>query len=116
MQPAHDMEFSNCFAVAGSSSFKGLFQRHCVSAGGVFFASEGAQPACGDADIGGINVTIDVEIGLVAVQALAHVVGQPTDGEDVTGSIERKRVIRTEALVGKHLVVNRSETLVVGLK
>src|ERR1700756_2820746 len=107
MQPADNLEFCNGFAVARSSGLKRLFERHCVGAGAVFLAAKCAQTACGDADIGGINMAIDVEIGLIAMHALAHVVGQPADSEDVPGSVERKRVIRTEALTSKHLIVNR---------
>src|SRR5579864_550339 len=116
MQAAHDVKLSNRFAVAGSSGFKRLFERHCVGAGAVFPAAKCAQTACGDADIGGIYVAIDVEISLIAMHALAHVVGQPADSEDVPGSVERERVIRTEALTSKHLIVNRRESLVIGLE
>ena len=35
-------------------------------------------------------MAIDVEVRLVAVHALAHVIGQPADGEDVAGAVETR--------------------------
>ena len=48
-------------------------------------------------------MAIDVEVGDVAVHALADVVGQPADGENVAGAVERERVVGGEALAGQTL-------------
>ena len=83
MQAADNMEFRNRFAVAGSGSLESFFERHRVGARRVLLAAKGAEPACGHADIRRINVAIDVEVGLVAVHALAHGIRQPADRKDV---------------------------------
>src|SRR5579872_1567599 len=88
MQSADDMELRNCFAVARGRGLKRFFKGHSVSAGRVFFPAKGAKPACGHADICGINVAIDVEVSLVAMHALAHEIRQPANRENVRGTIE----------------------------
>ena len=98
------MEFGDRLGVAGGCGLESFFQRHGVGAGRVFLAAEGAEPAGGDADVGRIDVAVDVEVGLVAVHALAHVIGEPSDGEDVAGAIEGKRVLLAEAFAGQHFV------------
>jgi hypothetical protein len=83
MQAADDVKLGDGFGVAGSRSLERLFERHGVAGRG--------RPSCGrrrtaagrHADIGGVDVAVDVEVGHVAVQALAHVIGQPADGEKV---------------------------------
>src|SRR5580704_9521530 len=116
MESADDVELGDGLGISGSGGFKSFFERHGVGAGHVLFAAEGAQAAGGDTDIGGIDVAIDVEVGAVAVEALADVVGHPSDGENVAGAVERERVFGGEAFAGKHFGVNRLETRVVGLK
>ena len=74
MQTSHDVELGNRFRVARSGRLESLFQGHGVSARRVFLAAKSAQPAGGNADIRGINMAIDVEISLVAVQKLASVI------------------------------------------
>ena len=93
--------------VSGSCGFECLFERHGVGAGRVFFAAEGAQAAGGDTDIRGIDVAIDVEVGVIAVQTFANVVGHPSDGENVAGAVEREAVFGGEAFAGKDFGVNR---------
>jgi hypothetical protein len=107
VQAADDVKLGNGFAVAGSSSLEGLFERHGVCAWRILLAAESAQAAGGDADVCGIDVAIYVEIRLIAVQALADVIGQPSDCEDVSSPVQRKRVL---------LFVDRRETRVVSLK
>jgi len=52
-------------------------------------AAKGAQAAVGHAYVGRIDMAVHVEVGDVAMHPLAHMVGQPADGQDVTGAIER---------------------------
>jgi hypothetical protein len=61
-------------------------------------------------------MAIDVEIGAVAMHALADVVGHPPDGEDVAGAVQCEGVVRGEAFAGKHFLVNRLKARVVRLK
>ena len=90
MQSTDDVELGDRLGVSGGCGFESFFQRHGVSAGRIFLASEGAEAAGGDADVGRIDVAIDVEVGLIAMHALANVVRQPADGEDVAGAVERE--------------------------
>ena len=55
--------------------------------------AEGAEAAACDADVGGVDVAVDVEIGLIAVYALADEVGEPADAEDVGGVEENEAVV-----------------------
>ena len=59
---------------------------------------------------------VDVEVGLVAVQALTYLVGQPANGKNVFGPIQGECVIGAEALRGEYLVGNRTEPCVVCLE
>ena len=95
---ADDVELGDRFAVSGSRGFESFFERHGVRAGRVFLAAKGAEPASRNANICGINVAIDVEVRLVAMHALAHVIRQPADRENVAGAIKRKRVVGSETL------------------
>ena len=116
MQAADDVELGDRFGVSGGRGLESLFERHGVGAGRVLLASEGAEAAGRNADVGGIDVPVDVEVGLVAVHALAHVVGQPADGEDVAGTVEREAILLVEAFAGKHFFFNGGEARVVGLE
>ena len=116
MQPADDVKLGHRFGVAGSRGLEGLFERHRVGAGSVFLAAEGAQAAGRHANVGRIDMAIDVEVRLVAVHALADLIRQPADGEDVAGAVERESVVVGQAFAGQHLVVNGLEAGVVGLE
>ena len=55
----------------------GLLELHGVGAGvALLEARERAEHAAGHADVGGVDVEVAVEVGAVAVQPLAHLVGQ----------------------------------------
>ena len=59
---------------------------------------------------------IDVEVSDVAVHALAHVIGQPTDRQDVSGTIKCQRIVGRQPLLSHDFVVDRAQARVVGLK
>ena len=75
MQPADDVELGDRFAPALARAMPDLLERHGVGLGISRLLAERAEPAAGDADVGGIDVAVDVEVGDVAVQPLAHQVG-----------------------------------------
>ena len=77
------MKLGNRLRVAGSRGFPGLVEGHRVAGGVALFAAKGAELAGGDADVGGVDVAIDVEVGEVAVHPLADVVGQPADCQNI---------------------------------
>ena len=54
-----------------------------------------------DADIGGIDVAINVEIGDVAVFFFAHEIREPAYGEKIVGFIEREAVFSVETIAGQ---------------
>src|SRR5262249_19278802 len=95
---------------------KCLLQRHGVSARSVFLAPKCAKPASGYADVGGVDVPVDVEVGHVAVQPLADMVGQPAHRQDIRRTIQGYSVIKGEALMGEDLVGDGQQAAVIGLK
>src|SRR5215472_793693 len=88
VQTSDDVELGDGVGVAGSGGSEGLFERHGVGAGRILLASGGAEAAGGDTDIGRVDVTIDVKVGFVAVQALAHGIGQPAHGENIGRAVK----------------------------
>ena len=87
MQAPDNVKFRDRFHVTGSSRLKCFFERHRIGTRCVFFSAERAQAARRDADVSGINVAIDVEVSLIVVHALANVIGQPADRQNVPGAI-----------------------------
>ena len=47
----------------------------------------------GHADVGGIDVAVDVVIGDVAVALFADVIGQPADSEQIGRAVERHAIV-----------------------
>jgi len=116
MQAADDMEFGDRFRVPGCRGLEGFFQRHGVSAGSVFLAAKSTKTAGRNTDIRRVDMAINVEVGLVSVQALADVIREPADREDVPGLIKTERVVFCEALSGQHFTSYRFKPRVIGLK
>src|SRR5579859_958637 len=116
MQAANDVKFGDRLGVARGRGLKGLFQGHGVCARSVFFAAEGTEPAGSHADVGWVDVAIDVEVRHVAVQALAHLVRQPAQGQDIRRAVERDGIVKVEPLTRKDLFSNRLKARVVSLK
>ena len=113
MQPAHDVELGHRLAPAFAGAVPHFVERHGVSLGVAHALAEGAQPATGHADIGGVDMAVDVEIGQVAVQPLAHQVGQITHRQDIGRAVERHAVVERKALAGFHLFPDRHKTRIV---
>ena len=63
MQAADDVELGDRFAPAFAGAVPDLFERHGVGLGIAHALAEGAQAATGHADVGGIDVAVDVEVG-----------------------------------------------------
>jgi len=110
------VKFGDGLAVSGGGGFESLIERHGIRAGGVLLAAERAKAAGRNANVGGIDVPIDVEIRLVTMHALADMVGHPTHGENIAGAVERERILAGETHVGLHFVENRLQPGVVGLE
>ena len=110
MQAAHDVEFGDGFAIALAGLVPDLFKRHRVCLGIALLLAERAQLATGHADIGRIDVAIDVEVSLVAVQPLADLVRQPADPQQIRSAINRQAVLIGQPLAGGDLGSDRFET------
>ena len=83
MQPANDVKLGNRFGIAGSRSLKRLFERHCVSARRIFFAPESTETTRCYAHVCRIDMTVDVEVSLIAMHPFADVIGHPAYSQDV---------------------------------
>ena len=106
MQSADDVKFRDSFVVAGGRGFEGLFKSHRVRAGRIFLSSKGTQAARGHADIGRIQMAIDVEVSAIAMHALADVIGHPANRENISGAIEGERVLGIQAFARNNLVMD----------
>ena len=116
MQAADDVKLGHRLGVARARSLPRLFERHRVRSGLALLAAEGAQPAGGDADIGRIDVAIDVEVGHIAVQPLAHQVRQPAHRQNVAAAVERHAIVEAEPLAALHLLRNGQKSWIVCLE
>ena len=113
MQPADDVKFGDRFAPALAGAMPHLFERHGVGFGIAHALAERAQAATGHADIGGVDVPVDVEVGQVAVHPLAHQVGQVADGQNIGRAIEGDGVVEGKALAGFHLLADGYKTRII---
>ncbi len=102
MKSADDVELRDRFGITGGRCLPRLFESHGVAVGVAFLAAKGTQLACRNADVGGVDVAIDIEIRHIAMHAFAHVVGQPADSQYVRGSVKHEAVFKVEALARKH--------------
>ena len=59
---------------------------------------------------------VDIEISNVAVQAFAHMIGQPANGQNISRPVERDPIVEIETLASQNLFGDRPQTGVVGLK
>ena len=116
MQTADNVKLRDRLRVARGSRFPGLVEGHGVAGRVALFAAKSAELAGCHADVGGVDVAIDVEVGEVAVHPLAHMVGQPANGKHIGESVEREAVFGAETLLGQHLGGDRLQARVVGLK
>src|SRR3984957_9143784 len=116
MQAAHNVKLCDRFAVTRCRGFERFIKRHGVCARRVFLFPEGTEPAGSYADIGGIQMAIDVEVGLVTVQALTHGVCHPADSENITGAVEGEGIVVAQTLVGEDLLMNRPQAWIVSLE
>ena len=85
MQAADDVKFRGAFGDAVTGALVNFFESEGVGAGRIGRAAKGAELAVRDADVGGIDVAIDVEIGDVAVLFFADVVREPAYRQKIVG-------------------------------
>ncbi len=73
---------------------------------------KGAQRTGGDADVARVEVAVDVVEAAVAVEPLAHEIGEPADPEEVGGGRGRDRELAVEAAASEHGLGDRAEVRV----
>ena len=108
MQAANNVELRGAFMNALLRTLVNFFQRKCVSARGARIAAKRAQFAVRYANISGIDVPVDVEVGDIAMALLANVIRQPADCQQIRRPVKCDSVLGRETFLGKHLVRNRS--------
>ena len=109
MQAADDVKLGDRFAPAFAGAMPHLFERHGVGLGIAHLLAEGAQAATGHADIGGVDVAVDVEISGVAVQALAHQVGHVAQRQNVLSAVKRDAIFKRQAFARFHFFADRQQ-------
>src|SRR5215472_10364779 len=107
MESADNVKLRYGFGISRSGSSKSLFEGHRISARRIFFPSKRTQTAGGHADVGGVDVTIDVEVCLISVHALAEVIGHPSHRQNVAGPVQNQRIGSIQALSRHYFLLNR---------
>jgi hypothetical protein len=59
---------------------------------------------------------VNIEVGLVAMHALAHSIGHPTDGKKIAAPIKRQSISSREPLARQSLVADWFQTRIVALE
>src|SRR2546430_3632108 len=102
MQAADDVKLGGAFAYTLRGALINFFESKGVCAGSVGVAAKSAQLTVRHADIGRIDVPIDVVIGDVAVAFLADVICKPSDREEVGRAIKGNTVFGVQAHAGEN--------------
>ncbi len=100
MQAADNVKLRNGLGVARSCRLESFFQRHGIGARSVLLAAESTQPAGGHAYVGWVQMAVDIEICLVAMHALANMVGHPAYRQNIAGTVKQTE----RGLSKKHLI------------
>ena len=94
MEAADNVKFGHGFRPVFARDAESFLQRHGVRSRSVRLAPESAQLATGHADIGGIEVAIDVKVRALAVHLFTDMMRQVTEGEDVARIVKRHAVVK----------------------
>ncbi len=94
MQSANNVEFRRAFANSLFGALINFFEGVSVGARRIRVAAKRAQLAMRHADVGRIDMAIDVEISNVAVFFFAYVVGQPADGEQIRRTVKLDAIFK----------------------
>jgi hypothetical protein len=52
-------------------------------------------------------VTVHIEVGAIPMLAFAHVIRQPTDGQNVAGAVKGEGIASAKAFAGEHFLMDR---------
>src|SRR4030095_15400822 len=103
-----------CLRLGGA--LKNLLVGHHVALGRFQIGAERAEVAAVDADVGRVDVRVYVVIGEVAVLALADMVGELAEIEEIGLIVKKSAVVKGEPLAGFDLVANLLESTVSGAR
>src|SRR5262249_47272006 len=109
VQAADDVQLGGAAALGLGGALEDLFVGHDVTLRTFQVGPKGAEGAAVNADVGRVEVGVDVVIGEVAVFALAHLVGEFAEGEQVGRLVEVNAVVEREALAGVDFFANDGE-------
>ena len=104
MQAADNVKLGRTFPYTLFGTLIDFFESVSVCARGIRVAPKRAKFAMRDADIRGIDVAVDVEIGDVAVLFFADVVGEPADREQVRRTIQFDAILKRQPFARENLV------------
>ena len=108
VQPADDVQLGGPASLGLGGPLEDLLVGHDVALRALQIGPESAEVAAIDADIGRIEVRVDVVIGDVAVLAFADQVGQFAEREQVGLLFEEEAVVEGEPVAGFDLGADRS--------
>ena len=98
VEAADDVQFGDAHWNRFLGSRQGFLDGHEVCFGVVFVAAEGTEPAAGDTDVGKVDVTVDIEIGIGPALPLLCLSGQSPETEEVGFFKKKTAVFRREPL------------------
>ena len=98
VQAADDVQLGGAAALGLGGAVQDLLVGHHVALGALQVGPESAEGAAIDADVGRVEVRVDVVIGEVAVLALADEVGQLAEREQVGLLVEKDAVVERQPL------------------
>src|SRR5438270_6405355 len=100
MQSADDMKLGDRFAISLARAMPDFLQRHGVRVRVLGALSEGAEAATGHANVGGIDVPVDVEVSLVAVQSLPDYIREIAEPQKIGRAVQCDAVVEGQPLSG----------------
>ena len=100
VQSADDVHLRSAAPLGLRGPFQDLLVGHHVTLLALQVGPEGAEGAAIDADVGRVQVRVDVVVGEVAVLALAHAVRQLAEREQVGVIVEEDAVVEREPFLG----------------
>ena len=104
VQAADDVQLGDVPGDVAGGDLDRFLHRVGPPPGAAVLLGERAQGAGGDADVGGVQVAVDVEERRVAVEPLADEVGEPPDAEQVRGGRDEHPLGERKAFAGDHLL------------
>jgi hypothetical protein len=114
MQTADDVHFRATVLGGFASPLNDLFLVHHVAFGVTQVTSKGTKPTTIDADVGRVQVCVDVEVADVSIFTLADQIGQLADLLKRDGGIVQKdAVVQAESFFGLDFVTDFAKSCVV---